>query len=479
MLQKNNAITVVLPHLVVPTWVHTMLTDLSKNNPVNIYLHQNSAQGGLHERLAKLLITFEQKLSATLRNKYLQPVSLEGKFPLVQTLSNNTTINLTGKTVEGSVYLKAGNHTLSIYNLFGLLWQPKGNCFTVSSHLGQQTLCVYQTANNTDFITSRLNNVLAAINDVLYYTVSGNSTSNPALLIPGTSHWLACAAYLLAYPFMVLRIKLAARSGATKWHLALQNQQKETRIIPNPPGAFMADPFLFTHKQQNYLAFEFLPAGSNKGILSMMPVNGLETGSMTNILTEAHHLSYPCVFTHHEQCYVIPESKNDHQISCYRLDMDKQTCTDKKTLMTSIDAVDATLLFYNNLYWLFCTVKTGTLSNSGDALMIYYAPAPEGPWQAHQQNPVKLSNREARPAGHFIQENGKLIRPVQDGSYTYGGAIRMMEVQKLTPEIFEEKLHRMILPQEIHPKAKAIHTINQTGNLTVVDLVIHQKFAHV
>ena len=46
--------------------------------------------------------------------------------------------------------------------------------------------------------------------------------------------------------------------------------------------------------------------------------------------------------------------------------------------------------------------------------------------------------RSARPAGPIFAHEGRLYRPAQDCSRTYGGAVVIHRIEALTPEIFRE-----------------------------------------
>jgi hypothetical protein len=81
---------------------------------------------------------------------------------------------------------------------------------------------------------------------------------------------------------------------------------------------------------------------------------------------------------------------------------------------------------------------------------------------------VKTDVRSSRPAGNFFHSNGRLIRPSQDGSKGYGGAIRFSEVVRLSETEFEEKeIGRL----EATPGSgvSGVHTINANGRVAVVD----------
>ncbi len=107
-------------------------------------------------------------------------------------------------------------------------------------------------------------------------------------------------------------------------------------------------------------------------------------------------------------------------------------------------------------------------SSTNDELFLYYADTPFGPWYSHANNPVKGDARSARPAGRLFQCQGKLLRPAQDCSQSYGGALKICRVEKLTESEYQERVIDHIDPGWLKGN-KAFHTLNSSGQLEVID----------
>ena len=97
------------------------------------------------------------------------------------------------------------------------------------------------------------------------------------------------------------------------------------------------------------------------------------------------------------------------------------------------------------------------------------ADSPSGEWTAHPNNPVKRDSRTARPAGPLFMQDGRLIRPTQDCSAAYGGAVVLCEVKILTPTAFEEQEIAHLAP-ELFGNCVGLHTLSATSRLEVIDL---------
>src|SRR5207237_2356143 len=78
----------------------------------------------------------------------------------------------------------------------------------------------------------------------------------------------------------------------------------------------------------------------------------------------------------------------------------------------------------------------------------------------------------ARPGGTpFIGAGGKVILPVQDCSQTYGGAIRFLRFNTLTPDRIEAEHVAGTLTGDLvsNSHRDGLHTLAACGDLTLVD----------
>jgi hypothetical protein len=170
--------------------------------------------------------------------------------------------------------------------------------------------------------------------------------------------------------------------------------------------------------------------------------------------------------------YMLPETADHRTVEVYRCTHFPDRWELAKTLMTDIYAVDATLLEYQNKFWLFTNVKSGE-GSSLNALHLFYAENPlSDSWAPHPLNPVVRIIESARPAGRIFSKNGKLIRPSQDSSKRYGYALKFNRIVKLNESEYEEVTETSFMPRR---KFLATHTFNQSGDLTAIDAIIRRK----
>jgi hypothetical protein len=235
-------------------------------------------------------------------------------------------------------------------------------------------------------------------------------------------------------------------------------------LIP-PKDMFWADPFVITHNTKTFLFFEESPL-IGKGHIAMLEYHNKSFDHHKIVLNEKFHLSYPFVFEHDGDLLMIPETKSISEIRLYKFN--NSTFEYQRTLIHNIDAVDATLYFYSGKYWLFCAVASHPRSMANE-LHIYYADNLVDEFVAHKMNPVKIDVVSSRPAGNIISMNGKLIRPAQDGSKTYGYAIHFMHIIRLSETEYEEEVLDHITPTW-RKDLTAVHTFNQNEKITVIDV---------
>jgi len=191
------------------------------------------------------------------------------------------------------------------------------------------------------------------------------------------------------------------------------------------------------------------------------------------VLERPYHLSYPFIFERRGETYMLPETAQNRTLEVYRCVRFPDQWELTKTLMTGIYAVDATLLEYENKWWLFANVKEES-GSSLDALHLFFSDDPlSDRWTPHPHNPIVHDIHSARPAGHIFRQGEKLIRPSQDNSRRYGYAIKFNRIVKLNETDYEEINESSFEPLP-RTKILATHTFNQTKDLTVMDAVIRR-----
>ncbi|MBA4782620.1 MAG: hypothetical protein H2045_05315 [Rhizobiales bacterium] len=240
-------------------------------------------------------------------------------------------------------------------------------------------------------------------------------------------------------------------------------------VLPHPIDHFYADPFVFESDGKAYLFFEDFDHRLGKGVISVVPFG--EDGpleSARTVLEEDWHLSYPFVFEHDGDAWMIPESSTNREVVLYRA-VDFPYRWERHTaLLSDIEAADATVIHFKDRWWLFTVTRDG-LGGYSDTLCLYTAKDLFGPWSAHAKNPVLIDDKGARPAGRMVIEDGKLWRPTQNCSGTYGAAVELACVTRLDDDAFEQVVHVSLHPGGPDWPGRKFHTLNRVGRLEVID----------
>ena len=272
------------------------------------------------------------------------------------------------------------------------------------------------------------------------------------------------------------RVKGRLRGTQPQWFLALRPRSGSEpfsttagyRLFSPPADRFYADPFLVERDGRTYLFFETFLYAEGQAIIECAELSATgDPGPTFEVLRRPYHLSYPFVFEHSGEMYMIPESKQNHTIELYRANEFPRGWQQVATLLSDIYAVDATLLEHAGKLWIFAGLSDGRYSNS-DELGIFFADHLLGPWTPHPANPVLSDVRLARPAGAFFVDNGVLIRPSQDCSKAYGYALNFSEVAQLTETVYREHPVAHITP-DWHRNNLGTHTYNRSPHFEVID----------
>lgn len=231
------------------------------------------------------------------------------------------------------------------------------------------------------------------------------------------------------------------------------------------PGNFIADPFSYVLDGTPCVLVEDYVDGKGR-ICRLSEALAPEQLGLSAELEFPYHMSYPCIFSEDGQTYCVPETYQDGKVSLYQ--RSGQQWTRVRTLLEGKPVVDPTLFKHEGRYWLLFTLQNdGAWGNQ--RLYAYYADALDSEWRPHLLNPVKCDIGSARPAGSPFVVAGALYRPSQDCSRTYGGAVVINQIERLSPSEYVETEVARIEPLQKGPYPDGLHTINAMGGSVVFD----------
>ncbi len=238
-------------------------------------------------------------------------------------------------------------------------------------------------------------------------------------------------------------------------------------MIPPGRGCMVADPAYRERRDGGRVLYaEWLDYRTNVGEIWAAEVasgRDLVEAQLTPLLSLPVHVSYPFPFEDEEgRLLMTAETWQAGEVALWT---DERPPRRLGALVAGHRILDPTLHRAGTQWWLFCTLHD---VDPNGALFLFHAKSPQGPWIAHRGNPVKIDRAGSRPAGPLFWADGRLIRPAQDCSVTYGGAVILHEVIRLDEAGFLERVVRRLDPLP-GPYPRGIHTLCPAGPQTLID----------
>jgi len=155
----------------------------------------------------------------------------------------------------------------------------------------------------------------------------------------------------------------------------------------------------------------------------------------------------------------------DGTVQLYRCERFPEVWKQVKVLLRA-PAVDTTVWIENGLYWFFVTLQEPR--GGGLQLWLFYSQSLTGELIRHPCSPISTDIRLSRGAGAIFRENGKLIRPSQDCSGSYGRLIVFNEITTLNEHEYAERPGAIIDTHDM-PNMIGTHSYGRVGDVVVID----------
>jgi hypothetical protein len=240
------------------------------------------------------------------------------------------------------------------------------------------------------------------------------------------------------------------------------------------PWRYLADPFGLVRGAVLHVFVEAFDYRIKHAVIERHDyslTDGVWLGHST-VLAQPFHLSYPYVFEHAGETFMVPESHQAGEIALYRADAGLNHWTRETALMKNITGADATLLQFGGQWWMFYAV-VGAQARDQRELHLACAPSLTGPWREHPNNPVVSNLAGARPGGTpMLDAGGGVVLPVQDCSQGYGSALRFLRFQTLdlAPLRFEYLPERLTGDLVSKDHTAGLHTLSGCAGFSFIDV---------
>lgn len=220
----------------------------------------------------------------------------------------------------------------------------------------------------------------------------------------------------------------------------------EKRALPAPWRRYYADPFLWEEDGRLFVFFEDFSYYAQRAMIAAVELDGglRPVGKPKTVLDPGCHASFPFLFRHDGQLFMVPETWEAGGIDLYRCERFPDRWRRVRRILDGVDAADSVIFPHADRWWLITSLNAPNPGPSGRFLAIFSTEDPlRGRWEPHPVNRETLFiDGEAgtgRNAGSIIAWEGRLFRPMQKSSRFYGEGTQMMEIVELTPERFHEQ----------------------------------------
>lgn len=249
-----------------------------------------------------------------------------------------------------------------------------------------------------------------------------------------------------------------------------KNIFKNIHFIKNKKNEFSADPFLFKYKKKEYVFYEKFYKIKNKGVISVAILKNNKLFNERDILVKNYHLSYPNIFKHNKDIYLIPESYQANKLMIYKFTNFPKKLKLVKTFFNNEIVVDPTFFKYKNSIWFFLNKTNEHTENLNKDLFLYKMNKDFTKIIPHKQNPIKTDLYGGRSAGSIIKYKNKYIRPAQiNKKNIYGYGLVFFEIKKLDLNSYVEKKITEILPKYFK-NCEGVHHFSHSKDKILLDL---------
>ena len=232
-------------------------------------------------------------------------------------------------------------------------------------------------------------------------------------------------------------------------------------------GHAWADPFLIERGGATSLFFEDFDFERGYATICHAEVQpDCSLGTVTTCLDFGYHLSFPYVFEHQGDVFMIPESLADGTVTLYRAQRFPDVWVEEKVLFRG-NATDTTFWHDGERFYFFTTLHDR--DDRGMKGMLFAADSLTGDWRVHPASPVSSDVRAARNAGAIFRRGDRLFRPAQDCSSVYGYGLHLREIVALSEDRFEERPWCFVEPSALPFAAMGVHTYNFSGDVECID----------
>lgn len=240
-------------------------------------------------------------------------------------------------------------------------------------------------------------------------------------------------------------------------------------IIENSFRYWAADPFIYERNGDTYIFAELYDYILCRGILGCCKLNKTKRVKWTPIITEDHHLSYPCIFEIENRLFLLPESSEGKELVVYEATEFPYKWEKKYVIRKDVCYADTTPIKWGKHIF----ALTHQVENPYDPKLLFLDFANKN----NDSYIIQASAFQSRPAGHAFRVEQKQIRPAQlslNCDEGYGKGLLFFTFWINEEMNYSETLIKKVLPSELNYSRKiyidGMHTYNSSEHYEVIDL---------
>ena len=211
--------------------------------------------------------------------------------------------------------------------------------------------------------------------------------------------------------------------------------------IPNPKGRFLADPSVFRYDDCDYIFVEDFFYSDRKGRISVIKIKNEQHDFLGIVLEEDFHLSFPFVFSHNNEIYMIPESSKNKDIRLYKCQKFPDKWVLDAILMSNISAADTMVFFQNKKWFMLTNICSSGLGDHQSELHVFFSDdLKSNNWKPITSgNPVIFDSLCSRNGGLFSHKGATYRVNQIHGKKHYGKSFGINKINNISEHEFTEE----------------------------------------
>lgn len=276
-----------------------------------------------------------------------------------------------------------------------------------------------------------------------------------------------------------------------KEHFQITVQDRKTglsRVLPSPVYGYFADPFVWQKDGQTVVFAEEFQCAKDRGRLVAIELDhDLKVKSCAPLVFHDGisdikcHASFPFLFEHDGQIYMVPETSARRTADLYACVRWPHEWKMARRLLADVDAADTMLVRRDTQWWLLTSVRRDeqnrhlAVYSAGDLLADRFL--------AHPANEARLFSTDAfgtgRNAGVLVEgADGALVRLRQNSRHHYGEGAVFTRVDQLDEHRFQERDCPPPDALRLPAGVEDCHHLSMHGDVLAFDRRTRASFRH-